>query len=152
MADIVDARTRSRMMAGVRSANTAPERMLRSGLHRLGFRFRLQVRGLAGTPDLVFPKHHAVLFAHGCFWHGHECHLFTWPATRADFWRAKIAKNRQRDRRALLDLRAAGWRVGVVHECALKGKSRLPPDAVFEACADWLRSDRGILDIVGQVA
>lgn len=150
MADIVDRPTRSRMMAGVRQSHTGPERMLRSGLHRLGFRFRLQGRGLPGTPDIVLPKYRAVLFAHGCFWHGHDCHLFAWPATRAEFWQAKIAQNRARDRRVVQALLDAGWRVGVVHECALKGRARLAPEAVLAALADWLRSEESHIDLAGR--
>ena len=95
VADIVDAATRSRMMSGIRSRHTKPERIVRSGLHRLGHRFVLHSRKLKGTPDLVLPKYRAVIFVHGCFWHGHECRLFRMPGTRTEFWRAKIARNRK---------------------------------------------------------
>lgn len=86
MADIVSSATRSRMMSGIRGRNTKPEIVIRSLLHRLGFRFRLHVRELPGNPDIVLPRHHAVVFVHGCFWHGHDCPLFKWPETRPDFW------------------------------------------------------------------
>src|SRR3546814_10547828 len=95
MADVVSIDVRSRMMSGIRSTNTKPEMILRRGLHAAGFRFRLHDRRLPGKPDLVFPRYSAVLFAHGCFWHGHNCHLFRLPATRTDFWAAKIDRNRQ---------------------------------------------------------
>ncbi len=134
-------------MASVRSADTRPERTVRSALHRQGFRFRLHRRDLPGTPDLVFPKHRAVLFVHGCFWHGHDCHLFRWPRTRADFWRTKITANIDRDRRQITALRQAGWRVGTVWECALKGRERLPEDRVAEQCAEWLRSGEAGMEI-----
>lgn len=77
MVDIVDSVTRSRMMSGIKGRNTKPELLIRSILHRRGFRFRLHVKDLPGKPDIVLPKHHAVIFIHGCFWHGHEnCRLF----------------------------------------------------------------------------
>ena len=97
MVDVVDTATRSRMMAGIRGTNTKPELLLRKGLHAQGFRFRLHSTGLPGKPDIVLPRHHAVVFAHGCFWHGHNCHLFKWPSTRPEFWQAKIERNREVD-------------------------------------------------------
>lgn len=149
MADVVDAAIRARMMSGIKSANTAPEMMLRQGLHRRGFRYRLNDRSLPGRPDLVFPKYRAVLFAHGCFWHAHECDLFKWPATRAEFWRTKIHGNRARDARQAAALRALGWRVGCVWECALKGRDRLALEVVLDRCADFFRSDHPGLEICG---
>lgn len=137
------------MMAGIRGRDTKPEMILRKGLHAAGFRFRLHDRALPGCPDMVFPRWRAVLFAHGCFWHGHDCHLFRWPASRDEFWRAKIARNRDVDQRAIEQLGVAGWRHGVVWECALKGKTRLPLIDVIEACASWLRSDAPMLEIRG---
>lgn len=150
MADIVSTAVRSRMMSGIRSTNTKPEMILRKGLHRLGFRFRLHDRGLPGSPDLVLPKHRAALFAHGCFWHGHDCHLFRLPSTRTDFWLAKINRNREVDVRAHASLREQEWRVGVVWECALKGRTRLPLEAVLDTCSMWLRSDQPELNVRGQ--
>lgn len=149
MADIVSAAIRSRMMSGIRSTNTKPEMILRKGLHRLGFRFRVHDRRLPGSPDLVLPKHRAVLFAHGCFWHGHDCHLFKLPSTRTDFWEAKINRNREVDAAAHTALREQGWRVGVVWECALKGRARLPLENVIDLCATWLRSERPELEVRG---
>lgn len=149
MADIVPVATRSRMMAGIRSANTKPELLLRSGLHRLGFRFRLHDRSLLGTPDIVFPRFKAVLFAHGCFWHGHDCHLFRMPTTRSEFWQAKIRRNKELDELAISSLCNSNWRVGIVWECALKGRARIPLENTLALCADWLRSDQAILEIRG---
>ena len=102
-------------MAGIRGSDTKPELAIRSALHRRGFRFRLRRRDLPGKPDLVFPKHSAVIFVHGCFWHGHDCHLFRWPGTREEFWRDKITSNAARDRRqrsALLEAGGAWQRSG----------------------------------------
>jgi DNA mismatch endonuclease (patch repair protein) len=137
------------MMAGICGKNTKLEMILRGGLHALGFRYRLHVGGLPGKPDLVFPGRRAVIFAHGCFWHGHDCRLFVWPKTRADWWRAKIERNRLNDARAVEALKAAGWRIGVVWECAVKGRSRRPLESVIDACALWLRSDAPTFEIRG---
>jgi DNA mismatch endonuclease (patch repair protein) len=149
MADVVAPAVRSRMMAGIRGKNTKPEIMLRRGLHARGFRFRLHDRALPGHPDIVLARYRAVIFAHGCFWHGHDCHLFRVPATRRDFWDAKITRNREVDARHLAALDAAGWRVGIAWECALKGRTRLPFDDVIERLVLWLRSDQLRLDIRG---
>lgn len=136
-------------MAGIRGKDTKPEIMLRRGLHAAGFRYRLHDRTLPGRPDMVFPRHRAVLFAHGCFWHGHDCHLFRWPSSRQEFWTAKITRNREVDARSESALAAAGWRLGVVWECALKGRTRLPLPTVLESCIRWLRSDELRLEIRG---
>jgi len=149
MVDIVTAEVRSRMMSGIRGSNTKPELLLRKGLHALGFRFRLHDRSLPGKPDIVLPRYKAVIFAHGCFWHGHDCHLFKWPSTRPEFWQAKIARNRAVDERTEAALSEAGWRQAIVWECALKGKTRLPLEEVLLACAEWLKSDRPRLEIRG---
>ena len=149
MPDVVSPAVRSRMMAGIRGADTKPELLLRRGLHALGFRFRLHDRTLPGKPDIVFPRYKAVIFANGCFWHGHECHLFKWPSTRAEFWRSKINRNREVDQRTSAALAAAGWRQGIVWECALKGRGRQPIDTVIADCAAWLRSERIDFEIRG---
>ena len=138
------------MMAGIRGKNTKPEMLLRRGLHARGLRYRLHARDLPGSPDLVFPARKAVLFAHGCFWHGHDCHLFRMPGSRPDFWRTKIERNRAVDRRAVEALRDAGWRVGVVWECALKGRTRLDLETVLDACALWAREGGDWREIRGK--
>lgn len=112
---------RSRMMSSIRGKNTWPERMLRSRLFAMGFRYRLHPRNLPGSPDLVFPKYGAVIFVHGCFWHRHEgCRYTTTPRANADFWEQKFQGNVRRDARHAALLRDQGWRVAVVWECALK--------------------------------
>lgn len=121
MADTVDSETKSRMMASVRREHTRPEILVRSGLHQLGFRFRLHPRDLAGRPDLVLPKYGVTIFVHGCFWHRHPgCKYATTPKTRGDFWRAKFQANIERDRRKARALREKGWRVLTVWECSLR--------------------------------
>ncbi len=150
MADVVTPQVRSRMMASIRGADTKPELFIRSGLHRLGFRFRLDVRALPGRPDMVFPKYHAVLFVHGCFWHRHDCHLFKWPKSREDFWKTKLNGNAERDRRNVDSLKQIGWRVGIVWECAIKGRTRQEPGSIFSGCSAWLSSDENSLVIKGK--
>ena len=149
MADVVDPATRSRMMSGIRGKNTKPELVIRKALHARGFRYRVHCRDLPGNPDLCLPKHRAVIFVHGCFWHGHGCHLFKWPKTRPEFWREKIGRNRAADEVAITRLVAAGWRVATIWECALKGSNRRPLEDVISTCDAWLRSDRPALEIQG---
>lgn len=147
--DIVDAATRSRMMAGIRGKDTKPELVVRRGLHALGFRYRLHDPKLPGKPDVVLPRWHAVIQIHGCFWHGHDCPLFRWPGTRQEFWRTKISRNVERDREVKAALDHASWRVLTVWECALKGPGRIGADAVIESTAGWLRSDSRTGEIRG---
>jgi DNA mismatch endonuclease (patch repair protein) len=147
MADIVDKYTRSRMMSGIRGTNTEPEIRIRCLLHRRGFRFRLHVKDLPGKPDIVLPRYHAVVFVHGCFWHGHDCHLFKMPSTRPEFWQTKICRNRENDRRAIETLFAAGWRIAIIWECAMKGRQRLSDDILIEHLALWLRNKSDKLEL-----
>ncbi|THD37321.1 MAG: DNA mismatch endonuclease Vsr [Sphingomonas sp.] len=138
MADVVDSKTRSRMMAGIRGKDTKPELLIRRALHRSGFRFRLHDSRLPGRPDLVFPKYRAVLFVHGCYWHRHQaCRLTTTPATNSDFWKSKFEGNVERDARKRALLLGAGWRVGVVWECATR---RSPTTDIVKSISDWLVS------------
>lgn len=149
MADVVDPATRSRMMSGIRGKNTKPELTIRKALHALGFRYRIHCKDLPGNPDLCLPKHRAVIFVHGCFWHGHDCHLFKWPKTRPEFWEAKIARNREVDQQAQTQLLAEGWRVGTVWECALKGRTRQSLPFMVDRLADWLRSSDRLCEVRG---
>ena len=121
MTDIVDQQTRSRMMSGIRGKDTKPELALRRALHARGFRFRLHSGKVHGRPDLVLPKHRAVVFVHGCFWHRHEgCRYTTTPATRPEFWQAKFDANVARGSAVRTKLLEDGWRVATVWECALR--------------------------------
>ena len=127
MADIVDPVTRSVMMSRIRGKNTKPELTLRSLLHRQGFRFRLHGRELPGRPDIVFPRHKAVVFVHGCFWHRHKgCKGATVPKSHRKFWADKFARNMANDRKHVRRLRRRGWKVLVVWECQLRR-----PEQVF---------------------
>ncbi|HLN24331.1 MAG TPA: very short patch repair endonuclease [Patescibacteria group bacterium] len=132
--------SRSENMSRIRSKDTQPEMRVRRALWAAGLRYRLHDKRLPGHPDLVFPGRRSVVFVHGCFWHGHGCHLFKWPSSREEFWRAKIAGTIERDRVAMERLRATGWRVAVVWECALKGRGHLSDEAVAAALDDFLRS------------
>lgn len=146
MADIVDKQTRSRMMAGIKGKNTKPELVLRRALHARGFRYRLHSKTVPGRPDLVFPKHHAIVFVHGCFWHRHEgCRYTTTPSTRPEFWQAKFDANVARDRSVHDQLLDAGWRVATVWECAL----RRPAETALAVnlLAAWLRSSAAEIQI-----
>jgi DNA mismatch endonuclease (patch repair protein) len=135
------------MMAGIKGKNTKPELIVRRGLHRMGHRFRLHDKRLPGKPDLVFPKYRAVIQVQGCFWHGHDCHLFKWPSTRKEFWKAKITGNRERDTRNLLALKKMGWRTFTIWECALKGSAQFSIEEVLTDASHWLNDgedSRGI--------
>ncbi|WP_425107497.1 very short patch repair endonuclease [Ancylobacter sp.] len=146
----MDVATRSRMMSGIRAKDTKPEMIVRRGLHSSGLRYTLHVRSLPGTPDIVFPRKKAVIFVHGCFWHGHDCHLHKVPDTRKEFWSQKIDGNRIRDVRHQRDLSCLGWRYLVVWECALRGKTRRPVDSVIEETAEWVRSGLTSAEIGGR--
>ena len=149
MPDVHDQATRSRNMAAVRGKDTKPELIIRKGLHAAGLRYRLHVKDLPGKPDLVFPTYRAAVFVHGCFWHGHACPLFKLPETRAEFWRQKIESNVARDEAAMVKLRGLGWRVGVVWECALRGKDRRDLTDVLSELSSWIRSDADRITIAG---
>lgn len=140
MADIVTPEKRSEMMSGIRGKNTKPEILIRKALFALGWRYRLHDRRLPGKPDLVFPRRRAVIFVDGCFWHGHGCHLFKLPSTRAEFWVGKIESNRHRDLEVRRQLSELGWRYMTVYECALKGRTRLPFSHVVDTIVAWLES------------
>lgn len=149
MADVVDKVTRSRMMSGIRGKNTRPELLLRRALHARGLRFRLHRKDLPGKPDIVFPRWGAVVFVHGCFWHGHNCPLYKLPATATEKWREKVGANQKNDARAEIALLGLGWRVGVVWECAMRGRSRQPVEQIASRVADWLDSQQKALEIRG---
>lgn len=139
------------MMAGIKGANTKPERELRAALHARGFRYRLHAKEMIGRPDLVFPRYHAVVFVHGCFWHRHEgCRYATTPTTRPEFWQTKFAANVIRDKRVAAELLRMGWRVATVWECALKGRTHM--DRIAEQVAQWLVSRDAVFEAAGAVS
>lgn len=149
MTDIVGPDVRSRMMAGIRSKDTKHEVKIRKSLHAVGFRYRIHRRDLPGTPDITFPRYRAVVFVHGCFWHGHECYLFKWPSTNSEKWTDKIQGNQRRDAKAVRILLATEWRVCIIWECALRGRSRLSLDAVVGKAAEWIRGSKCLVEIKG---
>lgn len=135
------------MMAGIRGTNTKPELLIRSLLHKKGFRYRIHVKDLPGKPDIVLPKYRAVVFIHGCFWHGHkDCHLFRLPGTRTEFWQEKILRNQANDSRAVALLLASNWRVCIVWECSIRG-ARKDPEKVADTIEDWLSGTETFLEI-----
>lgn len=140
MVDIVSVQARSKMMAGIKGKNTKPEIIVRKGLHARGYRYKLHVKTLPGKPDIVFPKYSAVIFVNGCFWHGHDCHLFRLPRSNVDFWRCKIMRNKELDVLHTQQLISTGWRVGVVWECYLKGKTKVNFDDIIDSIEVWLNS------------
>lgn len=112
-------------MSQIRSKGTKPEIMVRKYLFSKGFRYRLNVKNLPGTPDLVLPKYKTVIFIHGYFWHGHEgCKFFTLPKTRKEWWQRKIARNKSLDVENLAKLKDQGWNVITIFECELKKQKR----------------------------
>jgi len=150
MADTFSKSMRSYVMSRVKSKNNALEMLVRKGLHRRGFRYTLHNRSLLGRPDMTFPKYSAVIFIHGCFWHGHSCPRSRLPKTRRAYWKNKIMKNQHRDQRARTSLAADGWRVLVVWECALRGKESREPEHVFAEISAWLRSNATGAEIKGE--
>jgi len=105
-------------MSRIRRANTKPEKIVRSALHNMGYRFRIQLRGVPGRPDVAFPRRRKALFVHGCFWHHHEgCRLSHIPKTRSEFWAQKFVSNEERDQRLLQAAEVAGWTCLVIWEC-----------------------------------
>lgn len=148
MADVVDKMTRSRMMSGIRAKNTRPEIAIRTGLHALGYRYRLHVKEIPGSPDIVLPKFRALVIVQGCYWHGHNCRFFKLPGSNVDFWRGKISANQMRDQRNLAEQRKAGWRTLVVWECAVR--SSLKKNSKFDIVglvASWISSESSMATI-----
>lgn len=126
--DTLSRHERTERMRRIRHKDTRPEWAARRLLHSLGLRYRLHPTTLPGKPDLVLPRHKAVVFVHGCFWHRHpepSCRLARWPKSRLEFWRPKLEGNRDRDIRIQEELSRLGWRVLVLWECELADARRL---------------------------
>ena len=132
MTDIYEPKKRSEIMSRIRGRDTKPELIVRRIAHRLGFRFRLHRQDLPGCPDIVFPRHRAVIVVHGCFWHRHPgCKYASIPKTRESYWMNKFEDNIVRDRRNETALRELGWRVMVIWQCETKN---------YETVADRIKS------------
>ena len=133
MTDHVDRRTRSNIMAKVKSKDTGPELKVRSALHLAGHRFRVHRADLPGRPDLVFPRHKIALFVHGCFWHSHGCRKSNLPKSNVEYWAKKIEQNVIRDNRVRKELEHLGWRWRVIWQCEIpSGVERLSNE--LKAC------------------
>jgi len=121
MTDIWAKEKRSEVMSLIRCKNTKPEKVVRSMLHRMGYRFRLHRRDLPGQPDIVLPKYRAAIFVHGCFWHFHQnCRDGKIPLSNQDYWRPKLDRNARRDEESVAALQRAGWNILVVWECEVR--------------------------------
>ena len=127
-------------MSRVKSKDTSPELLVRKSLHRLGFRYKIHDSKLPGKPDLVFPKYHAVIFIHGCFWHGHDCGRTGIPKDNREFWEEKIERNKRNDHKHINSLMEIQWRTLIVWECAIQGKRRIMIDDLTGLIRDWLLS------------
>ena len=109
-------------MSMIKGKNTKPEIIVRKYLFHCGFRFRVNVKRLPGTPDIVLRKYKTAIFVNGCFWHKHDCPRFVWPSSNQDYWRPKILRNVERDNQSRKELETLGWKVITVWECELKKK------------------------------
>lgn len=149
MTDVFSPEKRSEVMSKIQGIDTKPEMKIRKALHSLGYRYRLHDKSLPGKPDIKLTKYNALIFVHGCFWHGHDCHLFKWPKTREDFWREKILGNKKRDEKNETKLLDKGWKVLTIWECALKGKNSWNLGSLLEKVEKWLQSEKYKLEIKG---
>lgn len=126
MLDSLSPAERSERMSRIKGKNTKPELVVRSLIHRMGYRYRLHGKGLPGRPDLVFASKRKVIFVHGCFWHRHEgCHLARLPKSRLDFWQPKLEANAERDKEVERRLAELGWKVLIIWECEVKEEAVL---------------------------
>ncbi|WP_253375355.1 very short patch repair endonuclease [Okibacterium sp. HSC-33S16] len=131
MNDVLTPAQRRKNMSHIRATDTKPELAVRRRLHKLGFRFRLHVRGLPGKPDLVFPGRRKVIFVNGCFWHSHDCRYGrVVPVTNSEFWAKKRSDTVARDARNRRDLQSLGWDVLVVWECRASNMDVLETELV----------------------
>lgn len=146
MADFMTKAQRSRAMSKVSGKNTKPEVKIRSGLHRLGFRFRLNDKELPGKPDIILPKYSKIIFVHGCFWHHHmNCPKSKMPQTRKEFWENKIRNNVIRDQENIKKLESMGWCVAIVWECATKKQEDLI--TTIDTLNKWIKNRRSCIEI-----
>ena len=126
MTDVFSKEKRSWIMSRGRGRDTKPEILVRSFVHRMGFRFRIHRRDLPGNPDIVLPRHGKVIFVHGCFWHGHKrCQRSKRPTTNKGFWNKKLDENIERDKRFQRKLRLMGWKVLVLWQCEVRKPEKM---------------------------
>lgn len=150
MADTLSAEQRSILMSKVHGQETEIEKLVRSSLHRRGYRFRKNVVTLPGRPDIVLPKYKAAIFVHGCFWHGHSsCRKSHLPTTRRAFWEEKRQANLERDARKVSELIGSGWRVAVVWQCVLEQTKTL--SSTMNILEDWINSEKSRCEIPNRI-
>jgi len=129
--DVFTKEKRSQIMSKIKGKDTKPEKVVRSLLHQMGYRFRLHRRDLPGNPDIVLPKYKKAIFVHGCFWHGHDgCPRSKRPNTNKKFWNEKLSKNIKRDKRNQNELRKLGWQPLVVWQCQIKDIENLNEEII----------------------
>lgn len=148
MPDVLTKEQRQRNMSGIRGRDTKPEMLVRRGLYVRGLRYKLHDKALPGRPDLVFPRYHAVVFVHGCFWHAHDCPMYKQPTTRKAFWSDKLKKNADRDRTVLDKLQSSGWRVLIIWECATRGPCRLNFQQVMDEAERFIKEEDAKLLVI----
>lgn len=150
MADWLSKDVRSKVMASILSKNTKPEIIIRSALHKAGFRFRLHDKALPGKPDITLPKYKAVIQINGCFWHAHNCDVGKIPASKQEYWKPKLARTKQREEANRQKLNELGYTVLTIWECALVRKNKLPLDMLISDIAAWITSKAGNAEIRGK--
>ncbi|CDG99792.1 very short patch repair endonuclease [Xenorhabdus bovienii] len=141
MADIHNPNARSKNMRAIRSSGTSIENKVQEIIESLGIKYRKQVSSLPGKPDFVIDDYQAILFVHGCFWHGHNCHVSNIPMTRTDYWLNKINKNINRDYMVMDLLSNLGWKILILWECALRGRKKISDKEISERIEEWLCED-----------
>lgn len=129
---------RKKNMRNIKEKNTRPEMIVRRHLFAKGFRYRVNYKGLPGSPDIYIPKYKTAIFVNGCFWHVHDCHLFVMPKTNQEFWKKKLERNVARDEENREDLNDLGIRVIVVWECGLRGDA---VEDILEELVDMIKDD-----------
>lgn len=145
--DIFTKEKRSKIMSAVRGKDSKPEIKLRKALFRNGFRYTVHVKTIDGKPDIYLKKYNAVIFFHGCFWHGHNCRAGTLPKTKTEFWKNKITSNKKRDLKVINNLKENGFRILIVWGCSLKGKGENRFDCTVKKIIEWLKSDIDISEV-----
>ena len=142
---------RSKIMSSIRSKDTRPELYIRRIMHNDGFRFRLHYPKLPGRPDIVLPKYRSIILVNGCFWHGHDCHIFNPKIRRSPEWERKIERNRERDRENLNKYREMGWKCLIVWECAIQGKTRLLTCQIKDRIHNWILKETSDGSVAGHL-
>jgi len=141
---------RSKIMSAIKAKNTKPELIIRKALHSRGYRFRIHSNNFPGHPDIVLPKYKSIILVNGCFWHKHDCHIFNPKRKLSSAWASKIDGNVARDKRNINAYINAGWKVFIVWECSIQGKTKQPLDVVINVIINWLEGDEpGVSEISG---